>query len=595
MRIFSEGQIRTVSLQEPVLTAGSGAENDLVLAGANIPEVAIRLTQTDLGFSVTAANAKFKPLWNGKPCDQFMLKPGDLMEIGSSRLLLESEVQYSQSDTMGQKGAMPGINLTTVNHKNEISAGLSKLCLLVAEERDLKTLLSKVMHLLLETLGGKEALLFTVDGSGKPAIVVSTRPGDTKPLFSDTVVKEVLRTRNGIFLGNALSDPAYASSQSVVELKLHSVLCCPILAAGRLSGLIYIGSNVASVSFNENNLRELEVYALVVGCLINHVGYIEMQSRVLASLRAEAGELGFIATSPAMQRILSEAKALASGDISVLLEGETGTGKDVIANYIHRISRRSSKPFMVVNCSTLRGELLASELFGHKKGAFTGAFQDQKGLFQSADGGTLFLDEIGEMELPLQAMLLRTLESGMVRPVGQATEIRIDVRILCATNRKLEDMIAEGTFRQDLYYRINQHAITMPPLRERGEDIALLAHHFLEKAKSQYPDKQLAGFHPESLFAITRYRWPGNIRELGNAVYKAVLFTTTPVIRIALPENKERWMNMDEATRRFQMDYLQKALDLSGGDKDKAASLLGMGRSTFFRYLAQAKEAAQPQ
>jgi two-component system response regulator GlrR len=333
----------------------------------------------------------------------------------------------------------------------------------------------------------------------------------------------------------------------------------------------------------------MEVYALVVGCLINHVGYGEMQSRVLASLIAESGHPGFIAACPPMQAVVREARAVASGDISVLLEGETGTGKDLLANFIHRSSRRGGKPFLAVNCSTLRGELLASELFGHRKGAFTGALQDQKGIFQSADGGTLFLDEIGEMELPLQAMLLRTLESGMVRPVGQAAEVKVDVRILCATNRKLEAMISEGTFRQDLFYRINQHCISMPPLRDRGEDVLLLAQWYLEKAKGQYPDKKLTGFSAESLFAMARYRWPGNVRELANVVSKAGLFADSPVLNVSFPQSQERWMNMDEATRRFQADYLQKALDLCGGDKDKAAAMLGMGRSTFFRHLAEAK------
>jgi DNA-binding NtrC family response regulator len=195
------------------------------------------------------------------------------------------------------------------------------------------------------------------------------------------------------------------------------------------------------------------------------------------------------------------------------------------------------------------------------------------------------------MDLTLQAMLLRSLESGLVRPVGQPAEIKVDVRILCATNRKLEDRVAEGAFRQDLFYRINQHCITLPPLRERGEDVLLLAHWFLEKAKREFPDKGLSGFLPESQLALARYRWPGNVRELANTVAKAALFADSPAVRVSLPQNQERWMDMDEATRRFQTDYLQRALQVCGGDKDKAASLLGMGRSTFFRYLAEAKEA----
>jgi transcriptional regulator with GAF, ATPase, and Fis domain len=575
-RIFHQGRSKPVPLQEPALTVGKSPENDVVLDGADIPDVALRLTLSDRGYSATTVSPKAKPLINGKRADQFPIAPGDLVEFGAYRLLMEDAPEA-------------GREAAPIASDGGISAGLSKLCALVAEERDLETLLSKIMRLLLETFGGNDALLFTVDEAGKPAVAVATRKDLAGPLFSDTVVQQTLRTGQGVFIGNALEDPAYADSKSLVDLQLHSVLCCPILAGGRLSGLIYLGSNSPAASFGERELRQLEVYSLVTGCLINHVGYIEMQSRMLAALRQDGDEPGFIATSPPMKAILREARAVASGGIAVLIEGETGTGKDVLANYIHRASRRADKPFLVINCSTLRGELLASELFGHKKGAFTGALQDQKGIFQAADGGTLFLDEIGELELPLQAALLRTLETGMVRPVGQSSEVRVDVRLVCATNRNLEQRVAEGTFRQDLFYRVNQHRIVLPPLRERGEDILLLARHFLEKAKPSYPDKKLSGFHPESLFAMARYRWPGNIRELSNLVMKAALFADSPVVRVALPETQEAWMGMEEATERFQMDYLQRALEVCGGDKNKAASMLGMGRSTFFRYLAQFK------
>jgi transcriptional regulator with GAF, ATPase, and Fis domain len=576
-RVFHEGHVTTIPLQDSVLTAGKSPENEIILEGSDIPDVALRFALTDAGYSVVVANTKAKLTINGKRAGQFMTRPGDLIEIGNFRLLMESEPAESRE----QAG---------VRADRDISSGLSKLCALVAEERNLKALLSKVMQLLLETLGGNEALLFTLDRNGQPAVTVSTRQDTAEPLFSDTVVQTVLRTRKGLFIGNALADPIYSRSKSVVDLKLHSVLCCPILAGGQLSGLVYLGSNTASVSYRERDLGALDIYSLVTGCLINHVGYIEMQGRMLASLRIEEGGPGFIAACPSMKAVVKEARAVASVDIAVLLEGETGTGKDVLAHFIHRISCRAAQPFMVLNCGLLRGELLASELFGHKKGAFTGALQNQIGIFQAADRGTLFLDEIGDLEPSLQATLLRVLETGMVRPVGQVSEVRVDVRLICATNRKLEKMVSEGTFRQDLYYRVNQYCITLPPLRERGEDIQLLAHHFLEKAKSAYPEKNLAGFHPESLFAMARYRWPGNVRELANTVTRAALFADTSVLRVSLPENSERWMGMEEATRRFQSDYLQRALDLCGGDKDKAASMLGMGRSTFFRYLAYARE-----
>jgi transcriptional regulator with GAF, ATPase, and Fis domain len=574
-RIFHPQGSSIVSLREPAITLGSSHENEVVVEDIEVPPLALRMALGADGYIILPCTPKFKLEVNGKKVSQGLLKVGDILQMGSHRLIFDNEVTNK---------------ILPPSSESNIPKGLSKLCALVAEERDLKVLLSKTMHLLLETMGGNEAFLFTLNESGQPAIAVSTRVGDAPILFSDTIVEQVLRTKRGLFLGNALANPAYANSPSIIDLKLHSVLCCPITAAGRTSGLIYLGSNLPTISFGADDLRELEIYALVVGCLINHLGYIAMQSKILAALQDEAGQPGMVATCPPMKKVLDEARIVAQGEIAVLLEGETGTGKDVLAHYIHRNSRRSAKPFLVINCSTLRGELLASELFGHKKGAFTGAIQDQQGFFAAAHGGTLFLDEIGEMDLALQAMLLRTLESGMIRPVGQTAEIRVDVRLICATNRQLEASIAKGEFRQDLYYRINQHGIQLPPLRDRGEDMLLLAHYFLEKSKAIYPEKSITGIHPESLFAIRRYKWPGNIRELANVVNKAVLFSTSAVITLTLPkENLDRWMDMEEATRHFQLDHLQKALDFSGGDKDKAAAMLGMGRSTFFRYLSQAR------
>jgi two-component system response regulator GlrR len=574
-RIFSKGQARVWPIQDPAFLIGSGRDADLVLEGPDIPPVALRMALIGDAFNAFAVDAKAKPRFNARRAEQAELRPGDLLELGGTSLLLEIAPETPEA------GDAP----TAIG----VPPGLERLCALVSEERDLESLLRKLMALSLESFRGDQALLFTLDAEGKPALAVSTRE-PAEPLFSDTVVAKVLREGKGMYVGSVLDDPEYAGSQSVVDLNLRSVLCCPLVTAGRTSGLIYIGSSRPSVSFGPRELRELEIYALVAGSLLDHVTTLGMQGKLLTALGPDGAEPGFIASCPRMRAALAEARAVAESDLAVLLEGETGTGKDVLARYIHRRSPRASKPFLVINCSTLRGELLASELFGHKKGSFTGALRDQTGLFQAANGGTLFLDEIGELELPLQAMLLRTLETGLVRPVGSSSEVRVDVRILSATNRKLKGRMAEGAFREDLFYRIDQHSISLPALRERGEDVRLLAHFFLEQAKARYPGKRMAGFHPESLFALARYRWPGNVRELANAVNKAALFADGTWLRLALPYGEAEWLDMDSATRRFQSDYLLRALDLCGGDKEKAAAMLGMGRSTFFRYLAEARE-----
>lgn len=576
-RIFESSGSRVIPMQEPLLTAGSARENDMVLTGSGIPGLAFRLSETGSGISFASASPQCKASLNGKRTESATLRMGDRLEIGDTVLILDG---CPSPENGGAAHTGPA---------RDFHAGLTRLCGLVAEERDLKVLLEKTMRMMLEHFRGDEAFVFTLDEAGAATVFVSTRgEADPRPLFSDTIVAKVLREKRGLYVANALSSAEFSRSESITALKLHSVLCCPIIAGGKATGLLYMGSGRPSISFDGKDLREMEIYAMVAGCLIHHVEFISAQKRQLDALRLPSGA-GMVAASPVMQPVLKEAVAVAAGDISVLLQGETGTGKDVLAQFIHNQGRRKAKPFLVVNCSTLRGELLASELFGHRKGAFTGALQDQPGLFLAADGGTLFLDEIGEMDLPLQAMLLRTLETGKVRPVGQTAEIATDVRILCATNRDLKDMIAKGTFRQDLYYRINQHAIRLPPLRERGEDILLLARHYLEKAKALYPDKRIEGFHPDSLSAMARYAWPGNIRELANAVNKSVLFADSPAVRLSFGQEQGGWVDFDEATRRFQQDYLLKALEICGGDKEKAAEMLGMGRSTFFRHLAAAR------
>jgi DNA-binding NtrC family response regulator len=211
-------------------------------------------------------------------------------------------------------------------------------------------------------------------------------------------------------------------------------------------------------------------------------------------------------------------------------------------------------------------------------------------LFLSAHRGTLFLDEIGELEPSLQAALLRAIETRKVRPLGQAHEEEADVRILCATNRNLQEMVQTGKFREDLFYRINQHSLRLPPLRDRGEDISLLAYHFLEKARQSNPGKIIADFHPETLSALRRYAWPGNIRELANAVSKGVILARSSLVTIEFPKQEGSWITMGEAVRGFQRDYAQKAVDACGGDKEKAAEILGVGRSTLFNYLAEIRK-----
>jgi two-component system response regulator GlrR len=296
-----------------------------------------------------------------------------------------------------------------------------------------------------------------------------------------------------------------------------------------------------------------------------------------------------VSRSSRMAELLVEAKMVAASDASVLICGESGSGKELLAQAIHRASPRANRPFVAVNCSAIPEALLESELFGHIKGSFTGAVANHRGLFQAADGGSLLLDEIGDMPPALQVKLLRVLQERSVRPVGSSQTIPIDVRILSATHRNLDTAMAEGQFREDLYYRLNVVALTLPALSERREDIPLLANHFLSNLSVKY-GKRLNSFAPEALKALTTATWPGNVRQLYNVVEQVCALATTPLIPLSLVQRALRVPTVEvlsyaNARERFERDYLVGLLKLTDGNVADAARLAERNRTEFYRLL----------
>jgi two-component system response regulator GlrR len=296
-----------------------------------------------------------------------------------------------------------------------------------------------------------------------------------------------------------------------------------------------------------------------------------------------------ITRSPEMEAILAKARLVAASDASVMIFGESGTGKELLARAIHRSSQRAAQPFVAVNCGAIPEPLLESELFGHMKGAFTGAASDYKGLFQAAGRGTVFLDEIGDMPLPLQVKLLRVLQEKEVRPVGSTQPVKVDVRILSATHRNLEEAIKAGSFREDLYYRLHVVALALPPLRERREDIPVLATHFLNTLAGRY-GKTLNGFAQDAMEVLVKHSWPGNVRELYNVIEQAVALATTPIITAALLETAIRGetgdlSSFESARFEFERDYLAKLLKITNGNVTQAARLAKRNRTEFYKLL----------
>ena len=303
----------------------------------------------------------------------------------------------------------------------------------------------------------------------------------------------------------------------------------------------------------------------------------------------QAWRADIVSRSARMTDVLSEAFMVAQSDASVLLLGDSGSGKELLAQAIHRASPRASKPFVAVNCGAIPEALLESELFGHVKGAFTDAVSNHKGLFQAADGGTLLLDEIGDMPPALQVKLLRVLQERAVRPVGSSQSIQINVRIISATHRNLEAAMAAGQFREDLYYRLNVVTLLLPTLAERREDIALLANHFLDKLAHKY-DKRLSGFAPEALKALTTAAWPGNVRQLYNVVEQVCALSTTPLVPLSLVQRALRIpsaqvLSFAEARQRFEREYLVGLLKMTDGNVADAARLAQRNRTEFYRLL----------
>ena len=324
--------------------------------------------------------------------------------------------------------------------------------------------------------------------------------------------------------------------------------------------------------------------------------------RLRHALRGRRQLTRVIGASPAFEQVLRMVEKVAPTGSTVLLTGETGTGKEVIADAIHELSPRAERRLVKVHCAAIPATLLESELFGHARGAFTGAVREKPGLFEAADGGTLFLDELGEIPQEMQVKLLRVLQTGEVQRIGETRTRRVDVRVIAATHRDLEVEVAQGRFREDLFYRLNVIPLLVPPLRRRGDDVLLLAQRFLERERTERGRTQVEGFSPEALAALRGHAWPGNVRELENAVERAAALAEGPLNGLDdLPEAvrgggaaAEPALALPEAVTLAEAERIlvRHALDATGGNKKEAARRLGIGLATLYRKLAAEEDAA---
>jgi transcriptional regulator with GAF, ATPase, and Fis domain len=409
--------------------------------------------------------------------------------------------------------------------------------------------------------------------------------------MSDSIVRKVMETKRPVIVSDALSDTTFGKSESVIALRLSSVMCVPLLSQGEIVGALYVANDEIKHLFERRQLDLLTVYASQASLILQNAMLLSALRADKEKLSAELSDKRFgeiIGACPSMMEVFRKLQKVATTDISVLITGETGTGKELIARELHRRSNRESGPFVTVNCGAIPENLIESEMFGHVKGAFTGAIASRPGKFQQADGGTLFLDEIGELPQQLQVKLLRALQERIVFRVGDSRGEKCDIRIIAATNRNLEEMIKTGEFREDLYYRLNVVNLWLPPLRERGDDVFIIAKVLLSKYAEEL-SSAVRGFSPTALTSIRKYAWPGNIRQLENRIKKALVLCEKTLLGpedLDLGEDAQApIVPLEKAKEDFQRRYVLDVLERNNGNRTQTARDLGVDPRTIFRYL----------
>ena len=464
--------------------------------------------------------------------------------------------------------------------------------------RGLAALQEKVLEAVLAIVPADQAaVLLSEDGVGGFSSIVGRhrRLGPNQPIHaSQTILSRVLEENLAVLSNDVQSDAAYREADSLLERKVHSVLAVPLEVQGKMLGVMYLDASSPGARFDSDLLEFVATLGNITALAIENARHLERLGGENRRLYEELNiHHSMIGESKAMHEVYDFVSRVAGRDSTVLISGESGTGKELVARAVHANSSRTNKPFVAINCAAITETLLESELFGHERGAFTGAVSQKKGKLEVAEGGTVFLDEIGELAVPMQAKLLRVLQEREFERVGGTRSIKLDVRLIAATNRDLKEASRTGTFRPDLYYRLNVVSLHMPALRERREDIPLLAAFFA----AQYGEKvkrRVAGISPEARACLQRYDWPGNVRELENAIERAVVLGSTELILIDdLPDSileetaasGEPVSALHDGIRDAKKVLIERAIEQANGNYTDAAKILGVHPNHLFRLI----------
>ncbi|HLN97458.1 MAG TPA: sigma 54-interacting transcriptional regulator [Pyrinomonadaceae bacterium] len=603
-----KGSVFTIETLPVVI--GRDTTATLCIADASVSRRHSQIQKEDGQFVIEDLESLNGTFINDVPVKRRKLQHGDRIRIGDSQFIFLSldaevktsnEVRFDDGQVISGSTLQFGFNDALYVMARDLSA-LMKVSTTINAIRGVEELQKTLLELLFEVVPAQRGvvLLTETGGEEKEGEFASSfgldrlRGSGVSIKVSRKVTRWVLSHRESILIASEAQAREFEPSESLIADQPASVLCVPLIMLDKTLGVIYLDTTEPDTLFDQDQLQLVSAISAITAVAIENARHIEWlvseNQRLIADFNIEHNLVG---ESAPIRDVLQFISKVAPTDSTVLLSGESGTGKELAARAIHLNSKRADKAFMAVNCAALAESLLESELFGHEKGAFTGALTQKKGRLEIADGGTVFLDEIGELSPALQVKLLRVLQEREFERVGGTRSIRVDLRVITATNRNLEDAVREGTFRQDLYYRLNVVNLEMPPLRDRQPDIPLLANYFVGKYAKKC-NRHVIGISEEAQARLLNYDWPGNVRELENAIERAVVLGASErilpedlpesVLEAATPATAAA-TKYHEAVAQTKKQIILSAMQQAKGSYTDAAKILGVHPNYLHRLI----------
>ncbi len=611
----------TIPLPEGEATLGRDPANAVALADASVSRKHCLLRREEDGrFQIKDLDSRNGTLVNGRAVKEQWLRHGDEIATGDSVFLFLLEepdqvvpascVEFDDNDSAAETKLIHPrevIYLQPDRLQRELPAtsqvarnlsALLKISRAVHAIRDLEELQAQLLDLIFEVLPAGRGAILLAEGAGQEfnCLYARTRHAGQPQLVrvSRTIVRQVMKDNVAILGVDVPATDKLRDVESLVASEVRTLLCVPLTVFQRVIGCIYLDSTDAADRFQEDHLQLLTAIAGVSAVALDNARRVqwleEENQRLTTEVRQEQSLVG---ESARIKEIFQFLARVAPTESTVLIEGESGTGKELLARALHRNSHRANKPFVAINCAAIPESLLESDLFGHERGAFTGAAGQKKGRLEVAEGGVVFLDEIGELAPALQVKLLRVLQEREFERVGGTQSIKIDIRLVAATNRDLTEAVRGGEFRQDLYYRLAVVTLTMPPLREHREDIPMLTRHFVQKYAKRCKVKAKP-VSREAMAALVNYEWPGNVRELENAIERALVMGSSDAVLLEdLPESLLEQESPAEthqgkyhaSVKELKKQLIIDAVEQTRGNYVEAAGILGVHPNYLHRLI----------